>query len=136
MSRAEQRPRANQVALAGHDIARFTGRPAKANTRGATTGPEIARFTGGPVVVAPPDELVIVEDPEPEMVLPADETTIERLKRVAKSPENLRDHKPKNPYCDACQQSKMFHRPHGLLKRHGPTAHKVWRAIVRRPFGP
>ena len=80
----EQQPRAFPPALVGHDIARFTGRPAKANPRGATTGPEVAHFTGGPVVVAPPDNLVIVEDPEPEMVVPADETTIERLKRVAK----------------------------------------------------
>ena len=124
VNRVEQQPRALPPALVGHDIARFTGRPAKANPRGTTTGPEIARFTGGPVVVAPPDEPVVVEDPEPEMVVPADETAIERLKSVAKSPEHLRDHKPKNPYCDACQQSKMFHRPHCRLKHHGPLPTK------------
>ena len=78
VNQVEQQPRALPPALVGHDIARFTGRPAKANTRSATTGPEIARFTGGPVVVAPHDKLIIVEDPEPEMVVPADETTIER----------------------------------------------------------
>ena len=68
VNRAEQHPRALQVASAGHDCARFTGGPAKANIPGATTGHDCARFSGGPVVVAPPDELVIVEDPEPEMV--------------------------------------------------------------------
>ena len=83
VNRAEQHPRASPTALAGHDIARFTGRPAKANPRVATSGHEIASFTGGRVVVAPPDELIVVEDPEPEMVVLADETAIEGLKRMA-----------------------------------------------------
>ena len=64
--------------------------------------------------------VVDVEGPEPEMVEPVDETAKERLRRIAKSAEHLRDHKPKNFYCDACQQAKMFRRPHGRVKHPGP----------------
>ena len=53
------------------------------------------------------------------MVVLVDETTIEHLRREAKLSNRLRDHKPKHPFCDACQQSKMFRRPHGRIKHHG-----------------
>ena len=43
----------------------------------------------------------------------------DKLKLDASSPEHLRDHKPKNPYCEACQRAKMFHRPHGQKKQIG-----------------
>ena len=90
---------------------------------------ESALFEGGPVVAVPPDGpdpavAFDLECDEPEMIVPADETTRERLRREAKSLLHLRDHKPKNPYCDACQQSKMFRRPHGRLKHHGPQPTK------------
>ena len=97
---------------------------------GEHTGHDDARFVGWPVVVVPlggpdnatlPGEAVVdLEGSEPEMVVLVDETTIERLRREAKSSNHLRDHKPKNPFCDACQQSKMFRRPHGRIKHHGP----------------
>ena len=133
VNQAEQLLEASTKALAGHDIARIAGRQAKANHPDTTTGHETALFEGGPEVVAPPDGpdyalvegvAIDLEELEPEMVVPVDESTIERLRRVAKSPEHLRDHKPKNPYCDACKQSKMFRRPHGRLKHHGPKPTK------------
>ena len=133
VNHAEQLPRASQVALAGHDVARSAGRQAKANHPSATAGHESALFEGGPVVAVPPDgpdpAVIDLEGDEPEMIVPVDETTRERLRREAKSLLHLRDHKPKNPYCDACQQSKMFRRPHGRLKHHGPLPTKFGESL-------
>ena len=146
VNRAEQLPRATTTkALVSHDVARTAGRQAKANTPGTTAGHETALFEGGPVVVAPPggpDPAVVdLEDLEPEMVVPVDETTIERLRREAKSLLHLRDHKPKNPYCDACQQTKkcsdvrmvasstMDHRPQSLENRCPQT---IWSVTRKR----
>jgi hypothetical protein len=44
----------------------------------------------------------------------------EKLKLEANSPVHFRDRKPKNPYCQECQQAKMYHRPHGRKKHIRP----------------
>ena len=60
------------------------------NAPGALTGHDHARFAlvvvplGGPDNAPPPGKAVIdLEGSEPEMVVPVDETTIERLRREA-----------------------------------------------------
>ena len=57
-------------------------------------------------------DLIDLED-EPELIEPPELSKQERLKKDATSVQHLRDHIPKNPYCESCQLGKMIRRSHG-----------------------
>ncbi len=57
-------------------------------------------------------DLLDLED-EPELVIPESSSKREQLKLDATSVQHLRDHLPKNPYCESCQVGKMIRKSHG-----------------------
>ena len=82
---------------------------------------------GGPPAPHPQPEIdgdLLPPDVEPPLVEPIEPSAKDKLRLEAKSIRHLRDHKPKNFYCDACQQAKLYHRPHGRKKNIGPLPTK------------
>ncbi len=81
----------------------------------ATPVAEVALHEGDGVPIEIHDDqsdLIDLTD-EPELVEPESLSKREKLKIEATSAKHLRDHLPKNPYCQSCQVGKMIRRSHG-----------------------